>query len=359
MSEDYLFDRETVTRNILRLLEAYAMPLAEVEKLTKPWPGCDKGLITVTPDGVEANPSAFWWTKHNPFLVISILTFLGVRLLNKPQIVDWLKGEQHPEGYFRKGKLGYGVAESTYNACVMLKLLGAGQDDVGWDRAKLVQLLQAQQQPGQRRHFAFLHTSDKQCYAEFLLALQCVGSLAALNEVVVDQKAAVHYFQQQQKENGSFKLGWVKQIPYLEESAAVHVVRALMLLEAGLQRPQACISVLQSWQLPDGGFGSIPSQHSQYDKISSFGATFSVLVALYLLGSGPADKTLAERRIVELWLTSSDYPYRRLGDLGHWAGDALPAHALSATHRGLLILAAMNLLRPAPSNLLELILYSM
>ncbi len=358
MDKGYYLDREEMKHHIQGFLERYSLPLEEIKKVTKPWPGCDKGLITVGSEGVQANLDAFWWTRYNPFYALSTLAFFEIPLLNKSQIVQWIKQQQQPDGYFRTGKLGYSVRGSTYRACVMLHLLGAERDETGWNRAKLIELVQNQQRPGQRRHFDFLPKDNKGFYAELELAFCCVGSLKSLGETLLDPRAAIQYLQGKQAENGSFDLGRVKKTPYLLENAAFDLVRSLRLLDADLRHLEPGVSVLQNWQLPDGGFDATMSQYPQYPPVSNFGQTYNTLFALYLLSAQPRDKAPLKQRAVQLWLESSGYPWTGLTSPAEKiAAISLPETLLSI-HRGLLGMAALEVIQPIPLNLSTLILYS-
>ena len=131
------------SNRLLRFLEVCALPpekLAEMYK--RPPVGSEHGLITIERDGVRANTAAFWWTREGPLLTISILALLHVPLINREEIIDWIKRQQHADGTFGEGKLGNCVRGATYAACVLLRLLGEERDEQGWARATLVELLQ-------------------------------------------------------------------------------------------------------------------------------------------------------------------------------------------------------------------------
>jgi hypothetical protein len=236
----------------------------------------------------------------------------------------------------------------------MLHLLGADRDETGWDRAKLVGLLRAQQQPEQRRHFAFLLDDSKGYYAELENAFFCIGSLAALGETVPDPEAAIGYLQDKQKKNGAFAKGLTKEQSYSEEQASFAVVKSLRLLRADLPYRQAGISRIQSWQIADGGFDAFQSQHQDMTpQISNLFNIARATLTLYLLSTKPLDQDRCRQRLGQLWVPANGYFLN--------VPKAIPVkpfvETLPATCLGLFAMAALNMYEPAAFHLSDLVPY--
>ncbi|MCI0580550.1 MAG: terpene cyclase/mutase family protein [Chloroflexi bacterium] len=351
MDQAISLSREAVTVAILGLLAGYALTPEEVAGLKRRPAGADKGLIAIEPDGARANLEAFWWTLEYPYLVIAILSFLGVSLLNRDEVIAWIKERQHPLGYFPNDKTGRTVREATYYACAMLSLLGAGQDRSGWARPKLTALLQAQQQPDQRRHFEFLPKDLKGFYAELEVAFCAISSLVALGETVSDPPAAIHYLQKKQEKSGTFKIGWVKQRSYSEENAVFDAVRSLILLGSEPLEPQACARAIRQWQMTDGGFNAIGSRYPESGPaVSQLYTTALAVLTLHLLGSAPVDRQACLQKMLSLWVPSGGY------FLNH-PNDAFLPKTLLITYLGLLATAVLGGIQ-IDSDLLYLVLYS-
>lgn len=349
MSEDYLFDKEEVKGNVLRFLQALAKPLEEIKK---PWPGCDKGVITVEDSGVRANLAARYWSDGNGLLVLSILALFEIPVLNEREVVEWIKCQQHDKGYFRSRKLGRKVSQATYNACATLRLLGTAQDDTGWDRAKLIELLRAQQQPGERRHFAFMLDDRRGQYAELENAFYCIASLAALGETVPEPEAAIRYLQRKQSKSGEIKKGLVKGGSYFDEEATLDLIRSLKLLSSNLRYCLSGVSTIQSWQLTDGGFDAIQSRQGA-PNISNVSNTARSILSLYLLGAAPFDKGRCRQRVARLWVPKDGYFLYVPG-----ATVSVGSHTLATLWLGLLAMATLDMFGPVTSRLLDLVMYT-
>jgi prenyltransferase beta subunit len=300
-------DAGLVRERVLDWLQASALPADKLRELyRRPSPGSQLGLITREANGVRANLAAFWWTGDGPFLTISILALLDEPLLNRDEVIAWIKAQQRQDGLFRKGRLGSTVREATYAACVLLRLLGGERDETGWGRAGLVALLRAQQRPGERRHVAFLPGDLKSRSAELTVANCWAGSLAALGEPAADRDAAVRYLQEKQTTDGGFELGWLRKVPYVYEQAARDAVRTLAALDAAPRDPAVCVATLRSWQTDDGGFSSLWTKNPGFPvprlgRFSALNFSSFVIVALALLGAGPREPEAARRKVISRW----------------------------------------------------------
>lgn len=333
----------------INLLANYRLSPEEIANLGKQPSGAETGLVTEIKTGVYANLNAFWWAGDKPFLVIATLQLFGMPLLNRDDVVSWIKAHQHVSGYFQK--TGRSVRESTYYACAMLQFLQAVADESDWERAALVSLLQAQQQPGQKRHFAFLPKDLKGSYAELEVAFCSIASLTALGEMVPDRESAVSYLQKKQEKSGAFKLGWIKQQPYSEENATFDVVRALTLLQAEPIYKQACIEYIQSWQVADGGFDVLSVKDPNYSAITSrLYSTALAVLTLYLLGAQPIDKKACMQKLLALWQEPEGY-------FLNIPTDTFLPKTLLVTYLGLLAMATLEETQSHPINLQTLALY--
>ena len=340
---------------VLAALAGYRLTPAQIAALPKPVPNPEQGLITIEPAGVHANPTAFWWWRTYPFHVLSILALLDVPLLNGGEVADWIKRQQHPDGYFRPDRLGHTVRQATYHACVMLRLLDAQANSAGWDRYRLIDLLQSQYQPGARVPFARLPRDRKDPNSEFEVILACVASLGALGDHLADADAALRYLATRQEPAGTFRpRGWANTPDAPREAPTAAAVRSFLLLGADPPHAARCAATIQGWQLVDGGFDAVFAQYPAYPQISHLVATARAVLTLDLLGSAPVDRESCIRRILQFWSPS-----------GGFFADSLPVPAggpdpstLRATHHGLLALAALGMLQPAPERLPELLLYS-
>lgn len=343
------FDVTSMTRAFIEFLSHYRLSPGEIERLAKHPSGAEDGLLTVTDTGIRANLNAFWWSGYNPFLVVATINLSGIPLLNRDEAVSWIKKQQHTSGYFQR--TGRTVREATYYACAMLQLLQAATDEPDWARSTLVSLLQAQQQPGQSRHFAFLPKDNKGFYAELEVAFCNIASLTALGELVVDREAAVSYLQKKQEKSGVFKPGWIKQQPYSLENATFDAVRALALLQAEPIYQQACIEYVQSWQLADGGFDAISVKSPEHAILPSrlYNTALAVLT-LYLLGAQPADKKACMQKMLQLWQESEGY-------FLNIPTDTLLPKTLLLTYLGLLAMTTLEAAQSPSENLRTLVLY--
>lgn len=359
-------DRTAVTDAILITLACFVREFEVLQSRRLPAPGDPPGLISLATSGVRANTRAFWWAAQYPFYVVSTLALLDVPLLNREEVVEWIVRQQHPDGYFRANRLGRSVRDSTYHACTLLRLLGTDGDSSAWNRAALVALLRAQQQPGQRRHFAFLPRDLKSWYAEPEVAHRCVASLAALGEALPEPDQAVRWLRSRQR-GGDFKREWLRRLPYGQDQATFDSVRTLALLGAAPADPAACVAELRRHQIADGGFNRMVTQtraalaerlaaaDGQPDEVSAgwqrylaapgsrLDDTAWSVLTLKLLGSEPPDADACRRRIAQLWRPEQGAftwhePWPTTFDVP-WI-----------THQGLLAAFALGVLTPLPAR---------